>query len=117
MPPLVLPTADEVQRILRGTTSRNSGLGIIDTRNGRVHLSAASDLDGGDHATLVMEALRIYDRDKALHVRGFVVAVDKGQWHIVNISGLNPLQNKMEPELFAKLESMLMPLLGACPQE
>jgi hypothetical protein len=117
MPALVLPAARKVRKILGTVSSGNPAIGIIDARTGKVYLSAASDLDGGDHATLIKEALRIYDRERAMHVRGFVVVPEQGQWHVLNVSGLNPLDNQMEAELFEELESMLMPLLGDCPLE
>ena len=68
-------------------------------------------LADGDHASLAEHALGIVDVDRATHLRGFVVGTDVDSWRIVNNSGLNPVENRMESELFDELLRILLPVL------
>ena len=90
----------------------NPGIGLLDTLTGRLYLYAESALADGDHASLAEQALGIVDVDDGRHLRGFVVGTDGKVWRIVNHSGLNPRNNKMEPELFDELKGVLAGSLG-----
>ncbi|HWE03492.1 MAG TPA: hypothetical protein VG326_13890 [Tepidisphaeraceae bacterium] len=73
MQSLTLPRLRELRAVLKKVTSMIPALGIIGTQTGRVYHWAACDVDGADHAILVKDIFRVYDIDKALHLRGFVV--------------------------------------------
>jgi hypothetical protein len=108
---LLLPPPDELEVFLRAASPHNPGIGILDTRSGQLHLMAASMLADGDHASLAELVLGFVDIDQAAHLRGFVVGMDANSWRIVNNSGLNPVGNRMESELFDELLTTLLPLL------
>lgn len=107
------PAAEELEAFRHAVTPANPGIGILDTRSGRLYLYAASALADGDHASLAEQALGITDIDHAGHLRGFVVGLDGAHWRIVNHSGLNPDNNRMEPEYFNELKAVLTRHLGA----
>lgn len=107
----MLPRLDELHAFLRATTPNDPGIGILDIRSGQIYLSVASGLPDGDHASLAEQALGITEADDAGHLRGFVVGFDSKDWRIINNSGLNPNNNRMEPELFEEITNTLLPLL------
>jgi hypothetical protein len=108
---LLLPSRDEIRKFLVAVSDRNPGLGIFDKFTGKVYLACATALPGGDHASLVEREMGISDIDDATHVRGFVVGRSGGRLRVINVSGLNPLGNQMEPEVFQLLLDRLDPYL------
>ena len=101
------PSQDELRAFLKSVGPANPGIGLLDTRTGQIYLYAASALADGDHASLAELVLGIVDIDHASHLRGFVIGTDGNVWRIVNHSGLNPRNNRMEPELFDELRRVL----------
>ena len=101
------PAPEHIQKFLRAVTATNPGIGLLDTRTGRLYLCVASALADGDHASLVEQELGIVEADDAAHLRGFVIGLDGNSWRFVNNSGLNPMNNRMEPELFDELQAVL----------
>jgi hypothetical protein len=108
---LLPPPPDELEVFVSAASPHNPGIGILDIRSGQLYLMAASMLADGDHASLAELALGIVDVDQAPHLRGFVVGMDADSWRIVNNSGLNPVENRVESELFDELLKTVLPLL------
>lgn len=100
-------SAEEVREFRELVSARNVGVGVVDLLSGRVYLVVASQLSQGDHTSLLEERLGIDDFENAPHLRGFVVGLQDGRVQVGNNSGLNPYKNKMEPELFERLKSLL----------
>ena len=107
-----VPAAEVLDAFRRNVRANDPGIGILDTRSGEIYLAVASRVPGGDHASLAEMALGVIDVDEATMLRGFVVGVHDGSWQFVNNSGLNPVDNRMEAELFEELVAMLSAALG-----
>lgn len=97
------PPDDQIRAFLQAVNPSNPGIGLLDLATGQLYLYAASALQDGDHASLAEMVLGIVDIDDGQALRGFVMGTDGKAWRILNHSGLNPVSNKMEPELFDEL--------------
>ena len=117
MAPLQPPSTDEILLLRERVSVHNPGVGLIDTRTGLIYLRPASTFDGGDHLGLAEAVLGIHDISQAGDLRGFIVLPDSGGWKIVNVSGLNPHEHKMEKPLFNAAAVLLESLLGHCSTE
>lgn len=108
---LTPPSPQTVQLVIDALSHDPSdvGIGIIDTKTGKVYLAPASALPEGDHVSLVERTWDITDIADAAHIRGFVVGrTSGGNLQVVNNSGLNPANNRMEPELFESLKDIML---------
>jgi hypothetical protein len=114
----VIPPPDrELKDFLRCATSRNPGIGVVDTRSGKIYLAAASILPDGDHASLLETKLGIRDLDGSRDMRGFVVVPHDDRFQFINNSGLNPRRNQMEEHLFKEVTTVLTKRLQSLRQD